>query len=111
MIVRGGRRVGRAIKHHALPVTGLGLGAAVLGWAQAEGHLDAVPAISGSKMLGLGVLGYFATRMTKNKYIREAGAAAVAVAGFEFGRSRASGGGQAAVHGPFQAGMGWGAGG
>lgn len=111
VVVRGARRAARSVARHALPVTGLGLGGAALGWLQSEGHLEAVPAIAGSKMIGLGVLGYFATRMTKNKYIREAGAAAVAIAGFQFGQSHGGGGGRPAVHGPFQAGMGWGAGG
>jgi hypothetical protein len=53
----------------------------------------------GSKTIGMGLVGFAATRMVKNKYVREAGAAAVAVAGFEFGREHGSGGSKPAVHG------------
>jgi hypothetical protein len=92
VVVRA-RRVGRAAARHGLPMTGLALGGAVVGYAQASGWLDSLPELGGSKMLALGVAGYFATRMTHNKYIREAGAAAVAVAAFEFGREHGGGGG------------------
>ena len=92
VVVRGGRRAGRAALRHGLPMTGLALGGAMVGYAQASGWLDSLPELGGSKMLALGVAGYFATRMTHNKYIREAGAAAVAVAAFEFGREHGGGG-------------------
>jgi hypothetical protein len=56
-------------------------------------------------MFGLAAVGYLATRMTSNKYVREAGAAALTVAAFEFGREHGSnsagggGGRPAKVHG------------
>lgn len=93
------RRRGRAVGGHALHATGLGVGGALLGYLQGAGHLDWVPSIMGSKTIGMGILGFAATRMVKNKYVREAGAAAVAVAGFEFGREHGSGGGGASTHG------------
>lgn len=83
------RHVGRGARRgakHALPATGLALGGAIVGYAQAAGWLDSLPELGGSKTLAMGVAGYFATRMTSNKYVREAGAAAIAVAAFEFGR-------------------------
>jgi hypothetical protein len=91
VVVKAARRGGRGLARHGLPMTGLAVGGAGLGYLQASGHLDFVPEIGGSKMLGLGILGYFATRMTRNKYVREAGAAAVAVAAFEFGREHGAG--------------------
>lgn len=116
VVVRGGgrgRRMARAAGGHALHATGLGVGGAVLGYLQGAGHLDFVPAVMGSKTLGMGLLGFIATRMTKNKYVRDAGVAAVAVAGFEFGREHGAGGGggrPAAGHGRVQ-GAGWDGGG
>ena len=85
------RRAGRGARSHGLPATGLALGGAIVGYAQGAGWFDALPALGGSKTLAMGVAGYFATRMTHNKYIREAGAAAIAVAAFEFGREHGSG--------------------
>jgi hypothetical protein len=84
-VARRGRH-GHAALRHDLNMTGLALGGAVVGYAQAAGWLDFLPGSGESKTLAMGAAGYFATRMTKNKYIREAGAAAVAVAAFEFGR-------------------------
>ena len=86
VVVRHAKRSGRAALRHGLPMTGIALGGAIVGYAQAAGWLDSLPALGGSKTLAMGVAGYLATRMTHNKYVREAGAAAVAVAAFEFGR-------------------------
>jgi hypothetical protein len=94
-----------------LNATGLAVGSALLGWAQGAGHLNWVPSIMGSQTIGMGVLGFVATRAVKNKYVREAGAAAVAVAGFEFGRSHgasAAPAGHPGVHGAGWAGGGMG---
>jgi hypothetical protein len=111
------RRGARAGGKHALPATGLALGGAIVGYAQAAGWLDSLPELGGSKTLAMGVAGYLATRMTNNKYVREAGAAAIAVAAFEFGRehgadahptARAA---RPAVHGWGGGGLGPGAGG
>jgi hypothetical protein len=90
------RRVGRSVGSHALHATGLATGGAILGYLQGAGHLDWVPEIMGSKTIGLALVGYGATRVVKNKYVREA--AAAAVAGFEFGREHGSGG-KASTHG------------
>jgi len=110
----GGRRAriihrGKSAAKHGLHATGLGVGGALLGYMQGAGHLDWVPAIMGSKTIGMGLLGFAATRMVKNKYVREAGAAAVAVAGFEFGREHGgSTGSKPGVRGPGWAGGGLG---
>jgi hypothetical protein len=85
-VVRVARRAGRGVKKHGLPLTGLAIGSAVLGYAQAAGWLDKLPALGGSKTLAMGAAGYLATRMSHNKHVREIGTAAVVVAGFEFGR-------------------------
>lgn len=111
VMVRGARRVGRGAARHGLPMTGLALGGAMVGYAQAAGWLDSLPALGGSKTLAMGVAGYLATRMTSNRYVREAGAAAVAVAAFEFGREHGGGSHPAAAHvrGPAGGGVGpWG---
>lgn len=110
-VVRYARRGGRAAVRHGLPMTGIALGGAIVGYAQAAGWLDSLPALGGSKTLAMGVAGYLATRMTHNKYVREAGAAAVAVAAFEFGREHGGGSHPAAAHvrGPAGGGVGpWG---
>lgn len=104
VVIRHARRGGKAALRHGLPMTGLALGGAIVGYAQAAGWLDSLPALGGSKTLAMGVAGYLATRMTHNKYVREAGAAAVAVAAFEFGRehgadSHPAAKGHAGVHG------------
>ncbi len=105
VVVRAARRGGRGALRHGLPMTGLAMGGAIIGYLQASGHLDFLPELGGSKMLAMGAAGYLATRMTHNKYVREAGAAAVAVAAFEFGREHGGGGAKKpGVHG-------WGAGG
>ena len=83
VVVRRAKSAGK----HAIHATGVAVGSALLGWAQGSGHLNWVPSIMGSQTIGMGVLGFAATRMIKNKYVRDAGVAAVAVAGFEFGRS------------------------
>ena len=105
------RRRGASVAKHGLHATGLGVGGAMLGYLQGAGHLDWVPSVMGSKTIGMGLVGFAATRMVKNKYVREAGAAAVAVAGFEFGRehgSSHSGGSKPGVRGPGWAGGGMG---
>lgn len=83
------RRVGRGARKHGLPATGLAIGGLMVGYAQGSGWFDNLPDLGGDKTLALGVAGYLATRMTSNKYIREAGAAAIAVAAFETGRTHA----------------------
>lgn len=94
------RRAGRGAKK-GLPATGLAIGGLIVGYAQGSGWFNNLPSLGGDQTLALGIAGYAATRMTSNKYIREAGAAAIAVAAFETGRQHAvkSGGGKPAVHG------------
>jgi len=108
-VVRIARRWAKSVGKHGLHATGLGVGGALLGYLQGGGHLDWVPSVMGSKTIGMGLVGFAATRFVKNKYVREAGAAAVAVAGFEFGREHGSShatGAKPGVRGP-----GWGGGG
>lgn len=91
---RGVRRVGRGIRSHghkALPVMGVTLGAAVVGYLQGKGMLEKLPQIGGSRVLTLGLAGYAATRFIKNPHIRQAGLAALAAAAFDFGRVNAGG--------------------
>jgi hypothetical protein len=79
------RRVGRHARA-ALPVAGVAVGAVVMGYAQSKGLLDKLPQIGGSKVLTLALIGYAATRFSKNPAIRQAGLAALAAAAFDFGR-------------------------
>jgi hypothetical protein len=112
-IGRRARRAGRHVVKHGLPLTGLALGGALTGYAVGEGWLDRVPELGGSKMLGLAAIAYIATRVTKNKYVREAAAATVAVAAFEFGREHGGGsaGGGGGAGGKHAATHGWSGGG
>lgn len=92
-VAGGFRRAAGHVRRHggrharaALPVVGVAVGAVVMGYAQSKGLLDKLPQIGGSKVLTLGVIGYAATRFSKNPAIRQAGLAALAAAAFDFGR-------------------------
>lgn len=88
------RRAGRSrVARAAVPVTGIALGGALVGYVQSKGMLDKLPTIGGSKMLTLGLAGYAVTRFSKNQTIRTAGLAALAVAAFDFGAKQGGGGG------------------
>ncbi len=92
------RRAGGAIARRAghvaaksLPTTGVALGAAAVGYATGKGYLDRLPAIGGSRVFTLGLIGFAATRFVKNPHVRNAGLAALAAAAFDFGRAQATG--------------------
>lgn len=80
------RRHGGRHARAALPIAGVAVGAVVMGYAQSKGLLDKLPQIGGSRVLTLGLVGYAATRFSKNPAIRQAGLAALAAAAFDFGR-------------------------
>jgi hypothetical protein len=62
------------------------VGGALLGYLDGAGHLDAVPAIGGSRMVTIGLAGYAATRWSRNATVRAAGYAALAAAAYDYGR-------------------------
>lgn len=88
-IRRGARRVGGHAKR-ALPTTAVILGGLAVGYADGSGFLDRLPAIQGSRDITLGLIGYAATRMSKNAHIRGAGLAAIGFAAVALGRTQAS---------------------
>lgn len=81
---------------------GLGVGGAIAGYVYGKGFLDQLPSIGGSKVNTLAIAGYAATRLSKNKTIRNAGAAAVCFAAFNFGYQQA---GQAGIQGDETSGL------
>lgn len=88
---RGGRRGsgGKSISTAlAFPVA---LGGAAVGWAGAKGYLSKLPAIGGSRMTTLGLLGFAAMKWAKGRTLRAAGLAALAAASFDFGRTQGGG--------------------
>lgn len=98
-IRRGARAIGRGVRHVSrnrggakqLPVMGIGVGGLIAGWLTGKGYLDKLPEIGGSKTFTLGLAGYFAQRMSKNHYVREAGIAALAAAAFDVGKVQGGG--------------------
>jgi hypothetical protein len=88
---RGARRIGRGARR-ALPTVGIALGGAVAGYLKGSGRLDFLPEIGGSKMVALGLVGWGATRFSRNPHIRAAGIAALAAAAFDFGEQQGGGG-------------------
>lgn len=85
---RGGRAVGRGVKK--FPTIPVAIGGLVVGYADGKGFLDKLPPISGSRMVTLGLLGYAATRFTRNASIRAAGLAALGAAAYAIGKSQAA---------------------
>jgi hypothetical protein len=65
---------------------GIGLGGAAVGYAQARGLFDRLPAIAGSRMVTLGAVGFALNRYVKNPHVKLAGLAALAIAASDFGR-------------------------
>lgn len=93
-LVRRAAPHARRAAHHAkrsLPVVGVAVGAAAMGFAQSKGLFEKLPQIGGSKVLTMGAVGYAATRFSKNHLIRNAGLAMLAVACFDFGRVQGGG--------------------
>lgn len=88
-VARGARRVGSHAKR-ALPTTAVIIGGLAVGYADGAGFLDRLPAIQGSRDVTLGLLGYAATRMSKNPHVRGAGLAAIGFAAVALGRTQAS---------------------
>lgn len=78
-----GRRGGRVAKEHAVPAMGMAIGGAIAGALDAKGLFNKLPAIGGSRAATLALTGYAATRFLKNKYVRMAGLAAIAVGAFD----------------------------
>jgi hypothetical protein len=84
-----GRRAGSAARRQGaahLPAIGVALGGLAVGYADAKGYLAKLPQIGGSRALTLGLLGYAATRFSKNQYVRMAGVAAIGAAAFDYGK-------------------------
>lgn len=98
-IRRAARAVGRGVRHVArnrggrkqLPVMGLGIMSAVVGWATAKGYLDKLPPIGGSRPVTLGIAGFLAQRYSRNHWVQEAGVAAVVAAAFDLGKVQGGG--------------------
>jgi hypothetical protein len=65
---------------------GIALGGLIVGFMDARGLFNRLPAIGGSRALTLGLAGYAATRFIKNPTVRMAGIAAIAAAAFDFGK-------------------------
>jgi len=80
---RAARRGGRVAKEHAVPAVGMAIGGAIAGAMDAKGLFNKLPAIGGSRAATLALTGYAATRFVKNKYVRLAGLAAIAVGAFD----------------------------
>jgi hypothetical protein len=82
---RGGRALGRAGKR-SLPVLGLALGGAAIGYAESKKWLDKLPSIGGSRALPIALLGFGITKMVKNPTARMAGLAMIVAGAFDWGR-------------------------
>lgn len=89
--VGGLARRGVSHAHKSAPTVGIALGAAAVGYATGKGYLNKLPALAGSHVLTLGLVGFAATRFVKNQHVRNAGLAALAAAAFDFGRTQATG--------------------
>ena len=75
----------------ATPAMGLAVGAAAVGYLEAKGTLNKLPAIGGSRALTLAIAGYAATRFVRNPTVRMMGLAAIAAGAFDFGRVHGGG--------------------
>jgi hypothetical protein len=90
---RGGRAVGRTAKR--FPSIPVAIGGLAVGFADGSGYLDKLPAVAGSRMVTLGLIGFAATRYMRNPSIRAAGLAALGAAAYAVGVSQARKGGTA----------------
>lgn len=84
------RRVHHRAKAHYAP-TSMILGAFAVGYARQKGAFDKLPAVMGSKVLTLGLVGFAATRFSRNATVRMAGSVAMLIAAADFGRTQAGG--------------------
>lgn len=84
-VKRRGRSAGAAAWKHKAPIGVFG-GSALLGYLDAQGHLEKLPVLGNFKpVVTAGVIGYFATRNSSNPTTRAAGLGALAVAGYALG--------------------------
>ena len=74
-----------------MPVIGLALGGALVGYAEGKGFLKRLPQIGGSPALTVALAGYVATRFIRNPTVRMAGLAAVVAGAFDFGKVHGGG--------------------
>lgn len=84
---RGARAVGRHARR-SLPTVSVAIGGLVVGYADGRGMLNALPAIGGSRMNTLAILGYAATRFTRNASLRAAGLAMLGAATYAIGAAQ-----------------------
>lgn len=80
---KAGRRAGRTAREHAVPAVAMAMGGAIAGALDAKGVFNKLPALGGSRAFTLAAVGYAATRFSKNRYVRSAGLAAIAVGAFD----------------------------
>ena len=96
-IGRAARFVGRHARRHgraALAPTTLAIGGLALGYIDGKGYLNQLPMLAGSRMVTIGVGGFFLTR-TRQPWLRAAGYAALGAASYAVGKSQAAAGGTA----------------
>lgn len=85
------RRAGRAVARHgrkSLPTVSVAIGGLVVGYADGRGMLNSIPAIGGSRMNTLALLGWAATRFTRNASVRAAGLAMLGAATYAIGAAQ-----------------------
>lgn len=87
---RGARAIGRAAGR-SLPISGIAIGAALVGVLDGKKYLDKLPKIMGSSAATLAIAGYVATKFFKNPHVRMAGYAAIAVGVFDIARVKSGG--------------------
>jgi len=73
------------------------LTSAAVGYAQAQGWLNKIPTIGGSRALTIGIAGYAITRLIKNATARNVGATMMIVGAFDWGNK--AGGGKSGLEG------------
>lgn len=83
---RGGRAVGRGMRK--FPTIPVAIGGLVVGYADGRGMLAQVPAIGGSRMNTLALIGWAATRFTRNNSVRAAGLAMLGAAAYAIGAAQ-----------------------
>lgn len=84
---RGARAVGRGLRK--FPTIPVAIGGLVAGYANGKGYLNQLPAIAGSRMNTIALVGYGLTRFTRNASLRAAGLAMLGAATFAIGSAQA----------------------